>query len=88
MQLRSGFAASSGVGVRAYDRDGHTFTRSTPSSEQAVILTDETGIEWRAEDNALVSLDGSGRTLEQLTSRDSYWFGWYAFYPHTDIYSP
>ena len=82
------FAASSGVGVRAYDRDGHVFTRSQSSTGQRVMLTDETGIEWRTEGNALVSLDGSGRTLEQLSSRDSYWFGWYAFYPHTDIYSP
>ena len=53
-----------------------------------MVLADETGAEWRTEDNALVSLDGSGRTLAQLSSRDSYWFGWYAFYPHTDIYSP
>jgi len=82
------FAASSGFGVRAYDRDGHVFTRSEAPSGQEVILTDETGVEWRTEDNVLLSLDGSGRTLEQLSSRDSYWFGWYAFYPHTDIYSP
>ncbi len=82
------FAAAPGVGVRAYDRGGHTFTRSSSSNNQEAILADETGVEWRAEDNALVSLDGSGRTLEQLSSRDSYWFGWYAFYPHTDIYSP
>ena len=82
------FAASPGVGVRAYDRLGHVFTRSQSSTDEEVILTDETGIEWRTEDNALVSRDGSGRTLEQLSSRDSYWFGWYAFYPHTDIYSP
>ncbi len=82
------FAAATGVGVRAYDRDGHAFTRSPSSTDQEVILADETGVEWRTEDNALVSLDGSGRILEQLSSRDSYWFGWYAFYPHTDIYSP
>ena len=82
------FAAAPGVGVRAYGRDGLTFTRSSSSTGQKVILADETGVEWQAEDNALVSLDGSGRTLEQLSSRDSYWFGWYAFYPHTDIYSP
>jgi len=82
------FAAATGVGVRAYDRDGHAFTRSPSSTDQEVILADETGVEWRTEDNALVSLDGSGRILEQLSSRDSYWFGWYAFYPHTGIYSP
>ena len=82
------FAPAPGVGVLAYGRDGHTFTRSPSSTGQEVILADETGVEWRAKDNALVSLDGSSRTLEHLSSRDSYWFGWYAFYPHTDIYSP
>ncbi len=53
-----------------------------------MILIDETGVEWQTQENSLVSLDGSGRTLNQVTSRNAYWFGWYAFYPHTDIYTP
>jgi len=53
-----------------------------------VTLTDENGVTWQAGENALVSLDGSGETLKQVSNRDPYWFGWYAFYPHTDIFSP
>ena len=84
------FAAASGAGVRAYDRANHEFEISEPDSDtgQGIVLTDENGVDWQAGDDALVSLDGRGLTLERLSSRDSYWFGWYAFYPHTDIYSP
>ena len=82
------FAVASGVGVWAYDHDGHTITRSQSSTDQKTILTDEDGVDWRTEDNALVNLDGLGRTLEKLSNCDSYWFGWYAFYPHTDTHSP
>jgi len=84
------FAAASGAGIRAYDSEDHAFTPSASSagSSLVVILTDEDGVDWKTEENALVSLDGSDRTLEQTPSRDSYWFGWYAFYLHTDIYTP
>ena len=77
-----------GSGVRAYDRGGHVFTIAPSATGRPAVLTDERGVDWRTGENALVSLDGSGETLEQLPSRDSYWFGWYAFYPHTGIYSP
>lgn len=84
------FAAASGTGIRAYNSEDHVFTASAFSagSGLGVVLTDEDGVDWKAEENALVSLDGSSRTLEQAPSRDSYWFGWYSFYPHTDIYTP
>ena len=84
------FATVEGAGVRAYDRGRHVFTVSETDAGpgQGVILTDEQGVDWQTEEDALVSLDGSGRSLERLPSRDAYWFGWYAFYPHTSVYSP
>jgi len=82
------FAAAGATGVRAYERGGHVFTRSPSAADGAVTLTDENEVSWQTGENALVSLDGSGETLKQVSSRDSYWFGWYAFYPHTDIFSP
>ena len=82
------FAAGGATGVRAYDRGGHVFTGSPSATGQAVTLTDENGVDWQVGENVLVSLDGSGKVLEQVPSRDSYWFGWYAFYPHTGIYAP
>jgi len=84
------FAAASGAGIRAYDSEDNVFTASAPSADSGLglILTDKNGVDWKAEENALVSLDGSGRTIKQTPGRDSYWFGWCAFYPHTDIYTP
>ena len=79
-----------GAGVRAYERGSHVFTVSDMATGpgRLVILTDEQGVDWQTEEDALVSLDGSGQTLGRLPSRNAYWFGWYAFYPHTSIYSP
>ena len=83
------FAPVKGAGVRAYDRGSHEFTISTAGGGPGpgVILTDEQGVDWKTGEDALTSLDGSGRSLERLPSRDAYWFGWYAFYPHTSVYS-
>ena len=83
-------AVAAGSGVRAYDRGRHVFTVSEAGAGpgRAVILTDEQGVDWRAGEDALVSLDGRVQSLKRLPSRDAYWFGWYAFYPHTTIYSP
>ena len=83
-------AAGAGSGVRAYDRGRHVFTSADTGAGpgQRLILTDEAGADWQAEADALVSLDGSARSLERLPSRDAYWFGWYAFYPHTGVFSP
>ena len=84
------FAVASGAGIRAYKHSGHVFTfaEASVADGQSVILTNESGGEWRPVDNALASLDGSDRTLPQVASRDAYWFGWYVFYPHMGIYSP
>ena len=62
------FAVASGVGVRAYGRDGHTFTRSQSSTNQETIFTDETGVDWQTQDNALVSLDGSAGLWDSFPS--------------------
>ncbi len=84
------FAGAFGAGVRAYKHGGHVFplAEASVADGQSVILTNESGGEWRPVDNALASLDGFGRTLPQVASRDAYWVGWYVFYPHMDIYSP
>jgi hypothetical protein len=80
-------AAADNSGGRAYD---HVFSilESSPADGRGLVLVDDTGTNWQSHENSMVSLDGSGRTLEQVTSGNAYWFGWYAFYPHTDIYTP
>ena len=48
----------------------------------------ESGGEWRPVDNVLTSLNGPGRSLPQVASRNTYWFNSGAFYPHMGVYSP
>ncbi len=72
-----------GGGVRAYDRGGLEFQHGEGGE-----LQDDQGRQWRALEDALESVDGPEQRLARLPSRDAYWFGWRAFYPHTDIYAP
>jgi len=57
-------------------------------TELMFAMLDESGGEWRPVDNALTSLDGPVRSLPQVASRHTYWFGWYAFYLRMVISSP
>ncbi len=75
--------AGAGGGVRAYDRAGLEF-QALPDGR----LQDREDRLWEVFEDALVIADGSSRRLERLPSRDAYWFGWHAFYPHTDVYEP
>ena len=43
---------------------------------------------WLAETDSPVRFDDTSQTLERQPSRNAYWSRWYAFYPHTDIYTP
>ena len=72
-----------GGGVRAYNRDGLQFQIS-PEGQ----LQDDSGRQWQVFEDALENADDPSQRLERLPSRDAYWFGWHAFYPHTDIYAP
>ena len=49
-------------------------------------LTDADGVEWRVKDERLEALDGSGEQLERVSGRTSFWFGWRAFFPDTEVY--
>ena len=71
-----------GHGARAYERAGHTFTSA--SSDTTVVILDENGVEWQVTENALVNEDGE--TLERLPGHMAYWFGWFSFYPRTELY--
>lgn len=72
-----------GGGSRAYDSQGLTFAFS-PDGQ----LLDETGTAWRVFEDALEDTTDPSHRLPRLPSRDAYWFGWQAFYPHTDLYAP
>ncbi len=72
-----------GGGIRAYDRSGLEF-QTAPDGQ----LQDGRGQQWRVLEDALVNAEDPEQRLERLPSRDAYWFGWFAFYPHTDIFAP
>ena len=58
----------------------------TPINETR--LQDQTGQQWQISETALINTANPSQRLDRLPSRDAYWFGWFAFYPHTEIYTP
>ena len=66
--------------TRAYQRRMHSFTAS--SSKEGLL--DEQGHGWHLTEDALVSADGE--RLARLGGHLSYWFGWFSFYPKTEVY--
>jgi Protein of unknown function (DUF3179) len=67
--------------VRAYER-GELELAADP---QAGALVDSTGAVWRVGEAALVS--DAGRSLARLPGHVAFWFGWYGFYPQTEVYT-
>ncbi len=67
--------------ARLYERGGHDFL---PTQDPDVVL-DEDGAEWRVEETGLVKSDGT-ETLTRLPGHVSYWFGWVAFHPDTELF--
>ena len=76
-----------GGGSRAYQRDERNFLtlESGEGGSSELILVDDKGISWKMGEDALVASDPSMRLL-RLPGRSSFWFGWYAFFPGTEIY--
>ena len=73
----------SGGGSRAFDGQGLDFEFSDDGHIQS-----SDGRTWRIFENALENTADPSDQLARLPSRDAYWFGWQAFYPRTDFYSP
>ena len=74
--------------ARAYERAAHRFFLAQPSSGpgETVVLVDEDGRRWQMEEEALVQVDDPSQRLQRLPSHMAYWFGWYSFYPATQLY--
>ncbi len=66
--------------IRAYERRGHSFTGS------AEAPVDSSGGRWKVTETALVPAADGGTALDRLPGHIAFWFGWYAFYPETEIY--
>jgi hypothetical protein len=66
--------------VRAYDTSGRRFVDAGGGR-----LTEEgTGVSWKAEEEGLVS--ETGEVLLRIPGHNAFWFGWFAFFPTTEIY--
>lgn len=73
---------TSGAEIRAFARSEYTFSAGGNDFE----VVDENGRTWQVTEEALVGPDGE--TLERINGHLAYWFGWYAFYPETELYQP
>lgn len=71
-----------GHGARAYERGKQSFRPADGASSTVVV--DEAGTQWRVTENALEN-DRGGK-LKRLPGHMAFWFGWYSFYPTTEIY--
>ena len=76
------FFEPGGAVVRAYERDSEsqTFTFDADSN----TLTDQDGALWQVTDEALLGPDGA--TLMRLPGHLAFWFGWFSFYPETQVF--
>ena len=70
----------SGAEVRAFERGDHAFSAS---DDPGTLLDDAAGV-WRVTEEAL--LGPGGERLERIDGHLAYWFGWYGFYPETEVY--
>jgi hypothetical protein len=70
--------------VRAYRRGGRTFKPGRSAAE----LADAGGRRWTVGEEALapVEPDPEAPPLPRLPGHASFWLGWYAFFPHSELY--
>jgi hypothetical protein len=67
--------------VRAYARESHLFAEG-PSARE--LVEPATGALWRIEEGRLQT--SGGGSLAPLAGHHAYWFGWFAFFPETEVY--
>jgi len=81
--------AERGAGVRAYERGGHELRRAASDEGAGIRLLDERGTTWRVTEAALVvEPPADDPPLARLPGHEAYWFGWYGFYPATELGTP
>ena len=79
--LRAGpVAYDAGSEVRAYHRGAETFA---PGPDPNTVL-DTAGRSWQVTEVALIG--PSGELSPRLSGHLAYWFGWYSFFPRTQVY--
>ena len=74
------------LGSRAYQRGDATFSVEAGAERAGSVIADSSGQLWRVEEDALVRDDDPSTQLARIPTHNAYWFGWYSFYPDTQIY--
>ncbi len=78
--LRNEVASRGLIGeTRAYERGAHRFKGATRDA-----LLDDRGRPWKVTEEAL--LGPGDERLARLPGELAYWFGWFAFFPTTELY--
>lgn len=69
--------------VRAYRREGRTFQAGATPGD----LRDETGRVWKVTEEGLVPSGEGAAALPRVPGVVAFWFGWFGFYPETEVWS-
>ena len=74
--------------AKAYERGDQEFSRTEGDASTGVPmkLVDKNGHVWDVTEEALVNASDASQTLPRIPTHSSFWFGWYAFYPETELY--
>ena len=74
--------------AKAYERGDQEFSRTEGDTSTGVPmkLVDKNGQVWDVTEEALVNASDASQTLPRIPTHSSFWFGWYAFYPETELY--
>jgi hypothetical protein len=73
---------------RAYESGGRMFTVApgNTSTGTPTLLADQSGDTWSVTEEFLIhQRDGSG--LPRVSTRTSFWFGWFSFHPDTEVFT-
>ncbi len=68
--------------VRAYRCEGRRFQAGAAPGE----LRDETGRPWKITEESLVPAGEGATALPRLPGVVAFWFGWYGFFPETEVW--
>ena len=74
--------------VRVFESGDETFALADGVTVESVpgSLVDSDGDTWIVSDSGLRRAEEEGEPLSRLPSFVVFWFGWYAFHPHTTLY--
>lgn len=73
--------AESGA-IRVFERRERSFKAGAGGDQ----LVDDRGGIWQIEESQLAAPDSNLEPLARVPGHVAYWFGWYGFYPHTEVY--